>query len=113
MSEDTRVVGKMIPYGVCGDGDEEIIAKSLMESLGIKQDKYYTSCLDQMISEFKLAKYCGRLYRVLSKEVDTYTLHAEKQEDNSINFDLLFYNGACSECEALEGALKGMDNDED
>lgn len=110
MSKNELHFGKLIP--IEQKESLEATAEYHLKAFGITEDDigdYTTSWLQYMLSEMSQFGHVhnGRLYRVDDTEMNSNSLaEAQKNEDGSIDYQLLYYNGGSSFNEALDAALK-------
>lgn len=112
MSETELHFGKLIP--IEQKETLEATAKYHLEAFGVTEDDigdYTTSWLQHMRDEMGNFGhvYNGALYRVDNVEKDpTSVAEAQKNEDGTINYQLLYYNGGGSFEEVLDTALESL-----
>lgn len=94
----------------------EEFAEKLAKERGFDDiPSYYKSALECMIDNFEddyiYHKATGHLYSInkCSYEPDEEIIIAERQPDNSIDFEVRFYNGGASFNECLEEALDKLE----
>lgn len=75
--------------------------------------EYYDSYLEQLLNDCdKYIEINGILYEVMESTYceDEDIFEASKNEEGTISFLVSYYNGGCSFSEAIEIALKEMNN---
>lgn len=112
MSQTEFHKGKLIPLNIAGDTLEEKAENACGQS-GIELPDYYNGgYLQYIIDECYETIYIldGKFYKVKDEEIDPdYDIYnAEKLEDGSISYEVKYYNGGCGFSEALDTAIKKL-----
>ena len=108
MSDYEHSKGKLTPVEIVGD--LENTAKLLLEKMEIEPVGWY----DNFLEQFEVETYRtyivlnDKIYKIESTPIDIYDdiLNAVENEDETIDFEVKFYNGGCSFSEAIEIAVK-------
>lgn len=113
MSETEYNVGKLIPLVLSGATDEER-AESVCKLYGYKLHDVHDSWVECLSENGYNEVYMrnGVVYKIENVcsggEQDIFT--ANRNEDGTIDYVTQFYNGGCGFDEALDEALKRMEN---
>jgi hypothetical protein len=113
MSETERNKGKLIPVDHSGTVEEK--CKAVIDEMGLEMKSYYDSYKEMLDDEGYRAFYITEteVYKVESEALDTdmEIFDATLNDDGTINFHTMYYNGGCSFNEALDVSIKRAKSD--
>ena len=96
------------------EGDVENKARLILQVMGQKEEDYYDTYREQLEDVGYRSYYITDtdIYTIENQEIDPDhgIAIATKNEDGTISFETKFYNGGCSFNEALDSALKKLEN---
>lgn len=117
MSDMESHTGKLIPMVLNGVSMEERF-EDACNKLGYKFNEKLHDSWEECFKEncYRDAHVIGDvIYKVEDEELDPYGFAtASRNEDGSINYNMMYYNGGASFTEALDGCIEYMerqDND--
>lgn len=114
MSDMESHTGKLIPMHYEGATLEERAEKCCNE-FGFAKSSFHKSWEECLRDEGYRQIYIldNIIYKVDDEELDPFGFAtATRNEDGSINYNLMYYNGGASFTEALDGAIEYMQNKE-
>ena len=110
MSETQHYRGKLTIASNPNESVEDA-AKRIMLSKGMKAEDYYNDWTDALESEFykEYVVINGIIYYAEKESIDpcdSFFIGRKTDDPNTIEFDVMYYDGGCSFAEAMEAALK-------
>jgi len=117
MSETVNYTGTLKRLDFNSLEEIENIAQEIIRGRGNKDEfpSYFDHYWEWLESEYENEFFYinGSLYQALKCEeidMDTDQFKANRNQDGSIDFNVRYYNGGCSLGEALETAIKKLEN---
>lgn len=115
MSETVRYTGKLkLVENLPNETFEEQCERILNENNYVELSTYCDSWEEMLCDELydKYIVYNEKIYKVVEKnykDVGEDIFEAYKNEDGTIDYEVMYYNGGCSFSEAIEYALNNME----
>ena len=114
MSEMVHYTGKITPVGKLPNETLEEQCKRILAKYNYLDLNTYCDSWREMLCEELYERYViagGELYKVVEKnykDMDEDIFNAHENEDGTIDYEVMYYNGGCSFNEAIEYALEDM-----
>ena len=114
MSEIVHYTGKITPVGKLLNETLEEQCKRILAEHNYFELNGYCDSWREMLYEELYERYviaCGEVYKVIeknNKNMDYDIFNAHDNEDGTIDYEVMYYDGGCSFNEAIEYALEDM-----
>ncbi len=116
MSDTQHYKGTLTKISYDGETGEDAAKRILLTLRGMEKPDYYNT-----YKEFIECEFYGQaviindiLYWAIKENIDPYDnffVGRKTDDPNTIEFDVMYYNGGCSFCEAMEQALKNANQE--
>ena len=116
MSETVHYKGKIQLVEKIKDETLEEQCKRILSEHGYHElDLYYDSWYEMLCEELyeRYVIVNNSIYKVIDKKnlgIDYDIFEATKNDDKTINYHVMYYDGGCSFNEAIEEAIQNMEN---
>lgn len=117
MSETVHYTGKLKPIHCLQNETFEDLCKRILKENGYTKLSTWFSTYEEMLSDELYGEYVivnQKLYQIVKKEnkdTEFDIFNAHKNQDGTIDYEVMYYNGGCSFQEALEYSLENIEEE--